>query len=120
MHWPTPVLGHPVDHDAGHVLVTVEYRVRDGNREAFLDALNLLSHQRGQDGAYGWGLFEDAAIPGRFVERFLGESWVEHMRQHKRVTNADRVLQAGIDQLLEVPPTVTHLIEIRVSSRGTP
>jgi MFS family permease/quinol monooxygenase YgiN len=115
MHWPTPVLGHHVDQDAGHVLVTVEYRVRDGNREAFLEALNLLSHQRGRDGAYGWGLFEDAAVPGRFLEKFLVESWLDHLRQHKRVTNVARVLQARISQLLESPPTVTHLIEVRVS-----
>jgi MFS family permease len=117
MHWPTPVLGRQVEQDAGQVLVTVEYRVRDGNREAFLDALNLLSYQRGQDGAYGWALFEDAAAPGRFLERFLTESWLEHLRQHKRVTNADRALQGRVGRLLEIPPTVTHLIEVRFENR---
>jgi MFS family permease len=118
MHWPTPVLSHHVDHEAGHVLVTVEYRVHAANRETFLDAMKLLSHERGRDGAYAWGLFEDAAVPGRFLEYFLVESWLEHLRQHKRVTNADRVLQARINKLLELPPTITHLIEARVSPPG--
>jgi len=114
MHWPTPVLSHHIESDAGPVLVTVEYRVGDGNREAFLSALNQLSHERGRDGAYAWGLFEDTGVPGRFLETFLVESWLEHLRQHKRVTNADRVLQDRIGKLLKDPPKITHLIETTV------
>jgi predicted MFS family arabinose efflux permease len=110
MHWPTPVLSQHVEIDAGPVLVTVEYRVGATNREAFLSALDLLSHERGRDGAYAWGLFEDVAEPGRFLETFLVESWLEHLRQHKRVTNADRVLQEHVHRLLKTPPTVAHLI----------
>jgi MFS family permease len=120
MHWPTPVLSHHVEGDVGQVLVTVEYSVRDGNREAFLGAMNLLSHERGRDGAYSWGLFEDAATPGRFLETFLVESWLEHLRQHKRVTNADRMLEDRVDKLLKTPPTITHLIEARVSPTVRP
>jgi predicted MFS family arabinose efflux permease len=110
MHWPTPVLSQHVGSDAGPVLVTVEYRVGEANREAFLRALELLSHERGRDGAYAWGLFEDVVEPGRFVETFLVESWLEHLRQHKRVTNADRVLQEHVHHLLKSPPTIAHLI----------
>jgi MFS family permease len=114
MHWPTPVLSHHVESDAGPVLVTVEYRVGDANREAFLCALDQLSHERGRDGAYAWGLFEDTGVPGRFLETFLVESWMEHLRQHKRVTNADRALQDRIGKLLTVPAKITHLIETTV------
>ncbi|MGO8858478.1 MAG: MFS transporter [Steroidobacteraceae bacterium] len=110
MHWPNPVLGQQVESDAGPVLVTVEYRIDETNREAFLRGLDLLSHERGRDGAYAWGLFEDVAEPGRFLETFLVESWLEHLRQHKRVTNADRVLQQHVHRLLKGPPSVTHLI----------
>jgi predicted MFS family arabinose efflux permease len=110
MHWPTPVLSHHVESDPGPVLVTVEYRINDADREAFLHALELLSRERGRDGAYAWGLFEDAAEPGRFLETFLVESWLEHLRQHKRVTNADRVLQQHVRRLLKGPPTITHLV----------
>ncbi len=110
MHWPNPLLSRQVTNDAGPVLVTVDYRTLAVNRQAFLQAMNRLSLERGRDGAYGWGLFEDAAEPGRFVETFLVESWLEHLRQHRRVTNADRVLQQQVNELLMSPPTITHLI----------
>ncbi len=83
MHWPTPVLLHEIDADRGPVLVTVEYRIDSRNREAFLDALERFAHERRRDGAYAWGVFEDAAEEGRFVETFLVESWLEHLRQHE-------------------------------------
>ena len=39
MHWPTPVLSHDIEQDRGPVLVTVEYRIRSQDREAFLSTL---------------------------------------------------------------------------------
>ena len=110
MHWPAPVLNQHIESDAGPVLVTVEYKINETDREAFLRAVDVLSHERGRDGAYAWGVFEDAAEPGRFLETFLVESWIEHLRQHERVTNADRGLQEHIHRLLKSPPTTTHLI----------
>jgi len=39
------------------------------------------------------------------------ESWLEHLRQHERVTNADRVVQDALHRfLLARPPKVTHFI----------
>ena len=32
------------------------------------------------------------------LETFLVESWLEHLRQHGRVTNEDRVLQDLVNQ----------------------
>jgi predicted MFS family arabinose efflux permease len=110
MHWPAPVVREDVEGDAGPVLVTVEYRVRDTQRAAFRVAIGRLSRARGADGAYGWGIYEDAAEPGRFLETFQADSWLEHLRQHERVTNADRVLQEQINQLVIGEPVVTHLI----------
>jgi predicted MFS family arabinose efflux permease len=110
MHWPTPIVSQEIERDAGPVLVTVEYRVRDAERAVFLAAVGRLSHERRADGAYAWGVFEDVAEPGRFVETFMVESWLEHLRQHERVTNADRVLQEQISTLLIGEPVVTHLI----------
>ena len=62
-------------------------------------------------------LFEDTAARGRFVETFLIESWIEHLRQHERVTNADRVVQEHVHRLLEAPPKVTHLISAEAAVR---
>jgi predicted MFS family arabinose efflux permease len=111
MHWPTPVTAQNVERDRGPVLVTVEYRIRPQDREAFLEALEPLSNERRRDGAYRWGGFEDAAAPGRMVETFLVVSWMEHLRQHERVTNADRLVQECVHRFqLEGEPKVTHYI----------
>jgi MFS family permease len=111
MHWPAPVLTHDVEPDRGPVLVTVEYRIDPRDREAFLAALERLCRERRRDGAYRWGVFEDAAEDGRFLETFLVESWLEHLRQHQRVTNADRILQSAVQRFhVEGAPKVTHLI----------
>jgi hypothetical protein len=69
------------------------------------------SSTRRRDGAYAWGVFEDAAHPGRMVETFLIESWMEHLRQHERVTKADRLLQEEIRRFdRSGNPKVTHFI----------
>ena len=113
MHWPVPVVTHQIDNDRGPVLVTVEYTLApDADRAAFLAAAQRLAHERRRDGAYQWGMFEDTAQKGRFLETFMVESWVEHLRQHQRVTHADRVLQDRMHSLLRQAPTVTHLVAV--------
>jgi predicted MFS family arabinose efflux permease len=110
MHWPAPVTAQQPEEDAGPVMVTVEYRIDVADRNAFLHALERLAAERRRDGAYAWGVFEDATEPGRMVETFLVESWLEHLRQHERVTNADRALQEHLERILRSPPKVAHLI----------
>jgi hypothetical protein len=45
------------------------------------------------------------------VETFLLDSWIEHMRQHERVTEADRARQETVSRFqIEGAPKVTHLI----------
>jgi quinol monooxygenase YgiN len=111
MHWPAPIVSRAVEADRGPVLVTVEYRIDPAQRKPFLAALDHLCHERRRDGAYRWGVFEDAADPARFVETFLVESWLEHLRQHERVTHADRVLESEVRRFnLDGEPKVTHMI----------
>jgi quinol monooxygenase YgiN len=93
------------------VLITVEYRIDPRERKSFLEALGRLAEERRRDGAYGCGVFEDAAEEGRIVETFMVESWLEHLRQHERVTNADRLLQEDVQRFhTQGTPKVTHLI----------
>jgi predicted MFS family arabinose efflux permease len=114
MHWPAPITTHDVEQDRGPVLVTVEYHIDPKNRAAFLRALGRYAQERRRDGAYEWGLFEDPAREGRFVETFLTDSWLEHLRAHERVTKADRKLEQVVSGfLLERPPRTTHLIAVR-------
>jgi predicted MFS family arabinose efflux permease len=118
LHWAAPVVSHEIEDDRGPVLVTVEYRIDPAKRRAFLAALDRLGRERRRDGAYRWGVFEDAADPSRFVETFLVDSWLEHLRQHERVTNADRVLQTQVQLFqMEGTPKVTHMIAAETPRR---
>lgn len=95
-HWPEPLIAGTVENDRGPVLITVEYRVDAADRAAFLAALDTFSSERRRDGAYGWGVTEDAADPDIFLEWFFVESWAEHLRQHRRISKADADLQAEV------------------------
>jgi hypothetical protein len=111
MHWPAPFVAGDVAHDRGPVTVTVEYRIPATDRPVFLRALDELSAARRRDGAYDWNVLEDAAESGRFVETFRVASWIDHLRQHERVTHADRVLQEAVQRFnIGEPPKVTHWI----------
>ena len=111
MHWPAPITSYTIQRDRGPVLVTVEYRIRPQDRDEFLQVLEELGRERRRDGAYRWGVFEDAADEGRIVENFLVASWMEHLRQHERVTNADRLVQECVVRFhLGEAPKVTHFI----------
>ena len=110
LHWPPPIVSTEVVAEHGPVMVSVEYRISVTARRTFLDTLWRVSRARRRYGAYAWGVFEDVAAPGRFIEVFMVESWVQHLRQHERVTNADRVLEEQLHSLLTVEPIVTHLV----------
>ena len=92
-HWPAPVLAELPEPDSGPVLVTIEYRVQPDRRNEFIAAMQSVREMRRRNGAYFWELFHDSADPSRFNECFMDESWVEHLRQHERVSVADREIQ---------------------------
>jgi predicted MFS family arabinose efflux permease len=111
MHWPEPVFSDDVEPDRGPVLVTVEYRIASKDRDQFLAAICRVAAERKRDGAYDWGVYEDVAENGRWLETFMVDSWLEHLRQHKRVTNADRTLEDVVRRLhTQGSPVVTHYI----------
>jgi MFS family permease len=114
--WPDPQLGVAVAADRGPVLVTVEYEVDPADAERFAGAMRALGRIRLRDGALRWGLWGDAARPGRYLESFSVESWIEHLRQHERMTAADREVQKIARQFHrgEGEPRVTHYIHERM------
>ena len=121
-HWPEPLLAEPVADDRGPVLILIEYRIGKSDRAAFLAALERLSQARRRDGAYSWGVTEDATDPETIVEWFMVESWAEHLRQHRRVSSADADVQREVRRfhLLDDEPKVRHLLAAnlaRVSRR---
>ncbi len=112
MHWPEPMLTGSVEPDRGPVMITVDYRIAPKDAPAFLKALTLLADARRRDGAFAWGVFEDVAMPGRYLEYFLEDSWLEHLRHHDRVTETDRLLQERAQAFHsgDTPPHVSHFL----------
>jgi MFS family permease len=111
-YWPAPELAVPVAHDRGPVLVTVEYRIADADRATFHALMGELGRARRRDGAVLWGVAEDVATPGIHLEYFVTSSWVEHLRQHERVTAEDRDHQQKVRALHrgEHAPIVRHFV----------
>ena len=93
------------------MLVAIVYQIKPDDRTAFLAAISRLGHSRRRDGGFNWGVYEDVASPGRFVETFSLNSWIDHLRQHDRVTHADREQQDLVNRFqVGDPPQVTHLV----------
>jgi quinol monooxygenase YgiN len=94
-------------------MVTVEYRIDPARADEFAQIMN---HQmrtiRRRDGAFMWELFSDVEQPARIVECFMVESWLEHLRQHERMTVADHevIEKARTFHLGSEFPRVTHLV----------
>jgi len=77
------------------VLVMVTYHIDPKTREPFLEALEKAGRERRRDGAYEWRIYEEPSEKGCFVETFLSDSWLDHLRQHERVTNAGPGIGGG-------------------------
>jgi predicted MFS family arabinose efflux permease len=117
-HWNLPETREEIDNDRGPVMVKIEYRIDPKDGPAFVHALDELGFERRRDGAFAWGIFEDAGDLGRYEEAYLIESWLELMHLRERVTNADRVLEDGIREMLIAPPRIEFLIAAEVSGEA--
>lgn len=112
-HWPQPVVAMDKEEaDCGPVLVTVEYRLQLQRRAEFLQLMHTLGKSRRRDGAVQWGVMEDTEQPGTYLEYFVVASWLEHLRQHERVTHDEKRLQEQIRELLQgaEKPRVRHFV----------
>jgi hypothetical protein len=95
---PAPVQALPdpaitVDANDGPVMVTVEYQIDPARALEFAAVMQETRRARLRQGALSWGLFRDAAVPGRYVEYFVDETWVEHQRRLERFTAGDAGLR---------------------------
>jgi MFS family permease len=109
-HWPAPQLLLAPDPGDGPVMVTVTYRVPEGNTAAFTTAIQPVARSRRRTGALRWELFRDGTDPTRFVESYLVATWAEHLQQHHtRQTGADRALEEQLLQHTDGAPEVAHL-----------
>jgi MFS family permease/quinol monooxygenase YgiN len=108
--------------ERGPVEVHVEYRIESADAAAFIEAAQAMQRIRRRDGALSWGLFEDAAVPGRYIETFVVESWAEHLRQHHRGTAGDAEVVARLRSFHrgDAPPRVAHWIAVDAPGGESP
>lgn len=99
-------------HDSGPVMITVEYLVAPENKEQFAKAIREMRRVRRRGGALTWGVFVDTAQAGRYIETFVVESWLEHLRQADRFTENDKAitLHAASFHIGPEAPRTEHFI----------
>ncbi len=95
---PVPVAGAiepalDVEAEDGPVMVTVEYLIDPARAAEFAEVMQRTRRARLRQGALSWGLFRDAAQPGRMLEYFVDENWVEHQRRLERFSAFDAGLR---------------------------
>jgi MFS family permease len=120
MDWPTPTLvGSEPEAEQGAVMVTIEYSIDPARRSGFISAMRKVRQIRRRDGAMRWGLGRDTTDPGRFVEFYVVESWIDHLRQHERLTVADRSIfeHARSFHMGNEPPAVSHFVFVSEKDR---
>jgi MFS family permease len=117
MQWPIPEVADDIPPDQGPVLVTAEFIVPPEREGEFLELVEGLRRIRRRDGAFFWEVFKDVANPRRYVEVFMVESWLEHLRQHVRVTVSDQAINDRLKEFHnpQAKPRVSHF----VSGRGS-
>ena len=115
--WPAPTV-REFTHDQGPVVVTVDYRIDPAKARHFRRVMQRVRRIRRRDGAINWGLLADVVDPTHYTETFVVESWLEHLRQHERVTVSDRTVldKARSFHVASERPTVTHFILERLST----
>jgi MFS family permease len=110
--WTPPIATGLVDPKAGPVLVTIEYLIDEERVGDFRAVMQRSKRSRLQHGALAWELFRDSTNPRRFLEYFIDETWIEHLRRFDRVTAADVALR---EQRLafhtgDKPPVISRYI----------
>jgi MFS family permease len=88
---PEPMVS--VAPDDGPVMVTIEYQIETARAAEFAEVMQRTRRARLRQGALSWGLFRDVAAPGRYIEYFVDETWVEHLRRIERFTAFDAELR---------------------------
>lgn len=111
-HLPEPTVVGELSPEEGPVFVTIGYAIDPASAPAFREAMRALRRIRLRDGAVRWNLLRDTADPGRYVESFVSRNWLEHLRQHERLTFVDRAIEAHAKSfhLGDRPPDICHYV----------
>ena len=112
---PAPHFAFQPEPSDGPVRVSVDYRIRPEDYDAFTRAIHALSKVRLRDGAMRWGVFQDVTDPGHLNETFIVESWLDYLRQRERLTASDVQIREKVWSFHqgEEPPRISHMIYAR-------
>ena len=96
----------------GPVLITIEYQVAPERTAEFFEVMQETRRNRLRHGVLTWGLFRDPAHAGRYIEHFVDESWVEHLRHFERMTAYDLSLRERRQSfhVADTPPRVSRYL----------
>ncbi|MBC7438277.1 MAG: MFS transporter [Bdellovibrionales bacterium] len=79
--------------DAGHVVVTISYRIEPARAVEFDAVMQESKRSRLRQGALQWQLHRDIGDASHYTEYIVDESWTEHLRRFDRVTASDVALR---------------------------
>ena len=117
---PEPVID--IAPGEGPVMVTIEYLIDPSTAADFNAVMQKTRRARLRQGALSWGLFRDTTVPGRYIEYFLDENWIEHQRRLERFTAADaglREQRLSFHQGPDEPRVQRYVGEPMVTQAGT-
>jgi MFS family permease len=112
-HWslPTQLSIQPTQSNA-QTLITIEYRFDPKLCNEFEHNMRELGRALKSEGMAYWGLFQDPTNIGHYIEIRIADTWIDHMRQHERVTKNVEFMENGIRTLLKdsFQPVISHYI----------
>ena len=101
--------------DAGHVVVTISYRIDPARAVEFDAVMQESKRSRLRQGALQWQLHRNIGDASHYTEYIVDESWTEHLRRFDRVTASDVALRERklAFHTGDSPPEVTRWIVAR-------
>jgi len=99
---------------SGRILEVVRYTIAPRDRESFIAAMAECRRVRLRSGAVTWRLYEDVAIPERWIELWAVDSWTDHLRETARITDEDKAVlaRAAAFQIAEAPPELARYLNV--------
>ncbi|MES2258506.1 MAG: MFS transporter [Pseudomonadota bacterium] len=94
------------------VAVQITYQVEPARREEFLRQAYAIGKVRRRDGASMWRIYRDLDGDGRYIERFLVDSWSQYLRQRSRATMADMAAEQRLRAMHSgsAEPQLAHFV----------
>ena len=117
---PVPEPAFDFEPEQGPVMVTVEYLIDPARARDFSAVMDLTRLARMRQGALSWGLFRDTAQPGRYIEYFVDENWLEHRRRLERFTAFDAGLRDARRRIDDVVAARTRTLTVVIEALGDP